>query len=734
MNPLNHISFHRGFQIAGIGGLALLLTAGIAIKEFGQSTPSSKSIASQSILNQLTIRPLSFEINKGQTAPIVNYLSRGNGYMLFFTPQEIVIDFRTAPLTPKDQGKLKNLSTKGSNDVLRIQFVAANSHPTIVATEQLKSKSNYFIGQDPKNWHTNIANYGRVNYKTLYPGIDMTFYGNQNQLEYDIEVAPGADPQLARFHVNGAQTMQMNPQGDLILTTPEGKKLSMHKPVIYQMINGSKHSISGNFKLLANQEIAFNVGPYDRSQTLIIDPVLAMSTYIGGSGGDNAALALAVNDEPLPHIYLTGYTNSTDFPTVGPFQATNKGKGRTAFVLKYDRNANALEYSTYLGGSGGNDEGFAIAVDGVRAAYITGETNSKDFPLQNPFQADNKGAKDFSAFVTKLNPEGNGLVYSTYLGGSGENQEGNGIAVDAFGFAYVTGETTSKDFPLFNPFQSTNKGPKFTAYITKFDTLGDKLIFSTYLGGSGGQDEGNSIKVDNIGAIYVTGETNSKDFPTLNPIQPTPKPAGAAQTGFVTKMMADGSGLIWSTYLGGSGGNDYPNALDLDDLQNVYVAGYTNSSDFPVKDAFQATNNGPNFTGFLTKILAPGNAIAYSTYWGGSGGDDRINALSVDVARKPHICGSTNSHDLPLKGAVQIVNKGAGITTFGGSLTPDGLLNVSTYFGGSGGNDRCFGIGVDGLTNVYAAGLTNSADFPVVNAIQPVKTSTIMAFLINITL
>lgn len=736
MNLLNpDLVFNRRLQIASLTGLAVIIAAG-SLGEWWTSPIAGMSAASakSALVKHLNLMPLSFESNMGQTAKEVSYLSRSNGYILYFTPQEMVLDFRAAP-TKSKHGRLQDLSTKGSNDVLRVQFVGANQHPTIVGDEKLKAKSNYFIGNDPNNWHKNIPNYSRVDYQGIYPGIDMTFYGNQNQLEYDIKVAPAADPNAAQFHFVGAKDISLNTNGSLDLTTPEGKKISMHKPIVYQTINGTKHEVSGKFKLLANKDIGFDIGKYDKSQPLIIDPVLTMSTFIGGSGGDNTALAIAVRDQPLPHVYITGYTNSTDFPTVGPFQSTNKGPGRTAFVLKYDRDANAIEYSTYLGGSGGNDEGFAITTDSVNAAYITGETNSKDFPLQNPFQLTNKGARDFTAFVTKLNPEGDGLVYSTYLGGSGENQEGNGIAVDINGFAYVTGETTSTDFPTKNPFQATNKGPKFTAYLTKLNTLGNGLVYSTYLGGSGGQDEGNAIKVDSSGNVYITGETNSKDFPTLNPIQPTPKPAGAAQTGFVTKINSTGTALVWSTYLGGSGGNDYPTGLDIDDLQAVYITGYTNSSDFPVKNPVQATNNGPNFTGFITKINPEGDALDYSTYIGGSGGNDRFTAMSVDIERKPHVCGYTNSHDFPLKNALQSANLGAGVTTVGLSLNADGgSINNSSYIGGSGGNDRCFGVAMDGLSSVYHTGLTNSADFPILNAIQPAKTSAIMAYLLNVSI
>lgn len=718
--------------LASLGSLLLL---GMGTMGWWSQSKSLPIPSKSTILATFAQLPLRFEANTGQTAKPVSFLSKGNGYVIYFTPEEIVFDYRSTPLKNNHNHKTADITSVTSNDVLRMQFIDANKQPTIVGQEELTGKSNYFIGNDPKKWHRNITNYAKVHYQNLYPGIDMVFYGNNSQLEYDIRVAKGANPSSARFQVKGAKGIKINQQGDLVITTPEDKEVRMLKPVIYQNIQGTKHSVDGGFVLADNKEISFKVGDYDKTQTLVIDPpVLAMSSFLGGSGGDNAALAVTILSAPLPAIYITGYTNSTDFPTVGPFQATNKGTGRTAFVTKYDRATNSLVYSTYLGGSGGNDEGFAIAVDSLSSAYVTGETNSKDFPTKNPFQATNSGAKDFAAFVTKINPEGNDLVYSTYLSGSGENQEGNGIAVDNQGFAYVVGETTSKDFPIKNAFQATNKGPKFTAYITKLNTVGNGLVFSTYLGGSGGQDEINGISIDQDKNIYVTGETNSKDFPTKNPIQPTPKPAGAAQTGFVTKMNASGTDLIYSTYLGGSGGNDYPTSIHVDSLDNVYVVGYTNSSDFPVLNPVQATNNGPNFTAFITKINALGSGLVYSTYLGGSGGNDRLLALEIDVENRPHFCGYTNSIDFPLKNALQTTNKGPDITAMGGSLNADGTLLNSSYLGGSGGNDRCFGVTMDELTNDYFVGLTNSADWPIINAVQPTKTSAIMAFFINVTL
>lgn len=730
--------FSKRSVVALSGALFLGIASIIAIQSH-QSPISIKAPPAVPVIKNV-IMPLLFEKNAGQTSNQVRYLSRSDGYMMFFTSKEIVLDLRKDPANPKELGKFHNLKPTiiPSNDVLRLQFIGANSHPEIVGKDEVTTKTNYFIGNDPKKWQKNVPNFAKVDYKNLYPGIDMVFYGDHQKLEYDIRVSPGADPNMARFAVTGAKDVKLNQNGDLTLTAKEGSKITMQKPIIYQTINGARHPVKGSFVIADKNQIGFKIGAYDKTQTLVIDPKLVnvtFSTYLGGSGGDNASLAVALNHlDQDPQVYMTGYTNSADFPTVGPFQATNNGKGRNAFVSKFSADGSTLIYSTYLGGSGGNDEGFAIAVDSTQNAYITGETNSKDFPTKNPFQATNNGAKDFAAFVTKLNPEGNDLVYSTYLGGSGENQEGNGIAVDIQGFAYVTGETTSTDFPLKNAFQATNKGPKFTAYVTKLNTVGNDLVFSTYLGGSGGQDEGNAIAVDRFQNIYITGETNSKDFPTKDPLQATPKPAGAAQTGFVTKMSANGATLEYSTYLGGSGGNDYPNGIAVDTALNAYVGGYTNSSDFPTVNAVQSTNNGPNFTGFVSKINSIGSALVFSTYLGGSGGNDRVNAVAVTADGRVHVAGFTNSTDFPLKNAVQTTNKGPNITSFATAYNFDGTLFNSTYWGGSGGNDRAYGIALNAVDDAIIVGLTNSADFPLVSPFQSSMTSAIMAFAYHISI
>lgn len=717
----NRILSYRNLSIIGFCSLGALAFMGTNIEKSVSTMP--KLAATHTNTVNLIKLPLMFESNQGQTNENVRFITRTGDFTMYFTPSEMVFDFRTPMAINEAHGKMKQFSHSSyiSNSVIRMQFVDANLHATVTGKELLPAKSNYFIGSDSTKWQTNVSNYAKVNYQNLYNGIDMVFYGKNNQLEYDIRVAPGADPHKAQLQFTGNKKIVIDEKGDLKVYTQENQLLFMHKPVIYQMIDGKKKSVTGQFVLDKHNHIGFSIGQYDKAKELIIDPVLAYSTYLGGSE-DNAGLGIAVDNQLDPSSYVTGYTKSTDFPVVGAYQSVNKGPGRTAFVTKINNEGSAIIYSTYLGGSGGNDEGFAIAVDNVSSAYITGETNSKDFPVKNPFQATNR-AKEFSAFVTKLNPEGNDLVYSTYLGGSGDNQEGNAIAVDHMGFAYITGETTSIDFPVKNAFQSTNKGPKFTAYLTKLNTLGTDLVFSTYIGGSGGQDEGNGIAVDTTDqSICITGETNSKDFPTFNAIQPTPKAAGAGQTGFLTHFTSDGSALHFSTYYGGSGGNDYPTTIDVDSRGDFTFGGYTNSLDFPLKNAFQTTNRGSasgrGFNGFVARINHEGNVVFYSSYLGGSGGDDRVMSLRINKLFVTIVVGWTNSTDFPLLNPVQATNNGPNITGFGTRVNDDGTLRSSSYFGGSGGEDRIMSVAFDDNLSSYSTGLTNSPDLPLRFPIQ----------------
>jgi uncharacterized protein (TIGR03437 family) len=499
----------------------------------------------------------------------------------------------------------------------------------------------------------------------------------------------------------------------------EGSELRLHQPVIYQEINGTRQSVDGSFVIQEENQVGFEVVRYDTSKPLIIDPVLSYSTYLGGSGRD---LTFGIAVDSSGNAYVTGSTQSNNFPTANAFQAAYGGGTYDAFVTKLNASGSALVYSTFLGGSGGDDWALGIAVDSSGNAYVTGSTQSANFPTANAFQAAFRGSAD--AFVTKLNADGSALVYSTFLG---DGSEGYGIDVDSSGNAYVTGRTKSSNFPTANAFQAAIGGGSGTfpgdAFVTKFNAAGSALEYSTYLGGSG-NDQGNSIAVDSSGNAYVTGWTASTSFHTANAIQAAY--GGGASDAFVTKLVPTGSALEYSTYLGGSG-NDGGSGIAVDSSGNAYVAGWTNSTDFHTANAIQAAIGGGGFTdAFVTKLNASGSSW-YSTYLGGRGSDQGWG-IAADSSGNAYVTGYTLSTNFPTVNAFQAAYGGGFSVAFVTELNATGSgLVYSTYLGNNNTNNTRFplgdlepgGIAVDSSGNAYVTGNTNSTNFPTANAFQP---------------
>ena len=519
--------------------------------------------------------PLSFEANQGQTDARVRFLARSGGYNLFLTGDEAVLEMQESEEAPTFSspparvapaglpshllGELADLDIRptsgsaganvaptlrsaraglkpGAMTALRMRLIGANASAPVIGVDELPGRSNYFIGNDPKKWRRNVPNYSKVKYQNVYPGVDLVYYGNQGQLEYDFVVAPGANPRAIVLAVGAVRDPpavsvvsdrrspvgtpalqesahrgalpQITPNGDMVVKT-DGGEVSFQKPVVYQpgIISGQRTPVEGDFVLQANNHIGFKVAPYDHTKPLVIDPVLVYSTYLGGSYSDQGN-GIAVDS--FGYAYVTGYTASADFPTVDPLQATDHAyPNSNVFVSKINPTGSALVYSTFLGGTGfsesgvnSGDIGYGIAVDSSGNAYVTGDTDSLDFPTLNPLQATYGGAGD--AFLAKLDATGSALVYSTYLGGS-YFDHGQGIAVDSSGSAYVTGSTCSTDFPTVNPLQATDKAC-YNTFVTKFNGTGSALVYSTFLGGTRG-DEGYGIAVDSSGNAYVTGLT-----------------------------------------------------------------------------------------------------------------------------------------------------------------------------------------------------------------------------------
>jgi len=602
-----------------------------------------------------------------------------------------------------------------------MQLRGANKQPKASGEQELPGKSNYFIGSDPSKWRRNVPTFAKVRYSEMYPGIDLVYYGQGQQLEYDFVVAPHADATPIRLGFEGSAQPSISADGDLVLQTEEGGgQVRLRKPVAYQLVNGSRQKVGAEFTLSEAHEVSFKLGHYDVEQPLVIDPVLTYSTYLGGNGfGDDIGLAIAVDS--LGNAYVAGMTSSPTFPTANPFQPANAGGDTDAFVAKLNSAGSGLVYSTYLGGLGG-DQAQGIAVDTSGNAYITGYTYSTNFPTANPFQPVLRGGRD--AFVAKLNSTGSGLLYSTYLGGSAEDRS-LGIAIESSGNATIAGFTESSNFPTVNPLQSALGGDG-DAFVTKLNAAGSALLYSTYLGGSFAE-EIRGIALDSFGNATVTGFTNSTNFPTANAIQPA---LAGGSDAFVTRLNASGSSLLYSTYLGGSG-EEKGRGIAVDASGNAYVTGVTNSTNFPTVNAFQSANAGSSDT-FVTKLNAAGSTLVYSTYLGGSGPIDRTEgvddawAIAVDAAGNAYVTGSTTSTNFPTVNPSQpALRQGDGgpdvfITKFNAAGS---ALLYSTYFGGKM-DDFAYGIAVkdtgDG-GSIYVTGLTGSTDFPVVNAMQPTK-------------
>src|SRR5262245_4977105 len=512
--------------------------------------------------------PLSFEANQGQADAQVKFFSRGNGYGLWLTATEAVL---------------------ASQSEVRMRLVGANTSSQIEGLDRLPGQSNYFLSNDPQRWRTHVASYARVRYREVYPGVDLIYYGNRRQLEYDFVVAPYADARAITLAFQGARRMRLDANGDLVLGGA-GAELRQRKPLVYQEVGGVRRIVAGRYLIKSDHKVGFQVAAYDVSRPLVIDPVLVYSTYLGG-GRDDIGVSIAV--DAAGSAYVTGKTLSANFPNVNPAQPALAGPS-DVFVAKLNPAGSALVYTTYLGGSN-SEVGMGIAVDATGSAYVTGLTYSSDFPTRNPAQPARGGGSE--AFLTKLNADGSAPVYSTYLGGDAD-EYGLGVAVDSGGDAYVTGLTSSTNFPTKNPLQPAFGGGNMMgfgsdAFVTKVNATGSALVYSTYLGGSG-DEIGFGIAVDVASNAYVTGLSSSPNFPTVNALQQTR--SGGRIIGadaFVAKLNPGGSALAYSTYLGG-GGDDVGIGVAVDAAGNAYVTGATASSDFPTKDQLQPTyGSGP---------------------------------------------------------------------------------------------------------------------------------------------
>jgi parallel beta-helix repeat protein len=602
-----------------------------------------------------------------------------------------------------------------------MRFVGANRAPHVTGSTQLPGRTNYLLGNDPKHWLSGIPTYARVRYQDVYPGVDVVYYGTRGSLEYDLMIDRGADPSVITMDCQGATKVSIDAQGNLRLMIGGGEVL-LRKPKIYQLTAGSsqgRKNIDGGYVLKAGGHIGLQVGEYNRNQPLIVDPVLSYSTYLGGSGYD-AGTAIAIDSSG--NAYVTGFTRSPNFPVTSGAYQTKCGTSGTcngyfwdAFVTKLSANGQVV-YSTFLGGSG-NDMGKAIAVDDLGAAYVAGQTFSSDFPTTSgAFKRTYGGSGD--AFVAKLNPDGTALQYSAYLGGSAIDNAG-GIAVDVMGNAYVTGQTYSTNFPTASPIQALNGGNQDSdAFVTKINSAGSALVYSTYLGGAS-SDGGEAIAIDPAGNAYITGATKSPDFPLVNAIQASCRGCPGNADAFVAEIGPNGAALLRATYLGGSS-TDHGSAIAVDASGSIYVTGFTYSADFPTTTGAYQTSLGPGGEAvFVSKISSDFSALVYSTYLHGNGLDFG-KTIAVDTGNV-YVGGQTYSTSFPVVNAIQTMCSSSGCFYGTGFLSEfnaagSGLV-FSTYLGGTY-VDQISGTALDSSANPYVTGEAGSSNFPTANPVQ----------------
>jgi sugar lactone lactonase YvrE len=579
------------------------------------------------VARQYVNLPLAFERQTDNGA--ARYVARGQGYRISLTDTGASI--RVQPASGAAAGEIS------------MEFAGGRSKQVLPGRE-LPGKVNYIRGNDPRQWQIGLPTYEQVTYKQVYPGIDVVYRGNQRQLEFDLVLRPGTDVSAARLKFGGARCLWLDADGALLLGTAAGD-LKLGVPGIYQEVDGVRKAIRGRYKLLHRQEVVFQAEEYDRTKPLVIDPTIVYSALLGG--GTNPSYGQAIALDSAGNAYLTGYTNAADFPTTGA-AAMQYQWGNDGFVTKINAAGTALLYSTYIGGATGNDNLKGIAVDASGAAWVTGYTNSVDFPVVNPYQSTlNTTYYPYDAVVFKLSATGT-LLYSTYLG---PGSQGWGITVDSTGNAYVCGNAYA-GFPTTpGAYLTANQGSTDT-FVAKFGASGS-LVYSTYVGGTGG-DYPNGVAVDSSGNAYVTGYTYSTGFTNAPPggVRTT---YNGNQDAFVAKLNAAGSALSYFTFVGGSFSN-VVKAIAVDGSGNAYVAGTTASGDFPTTPgALQSGNGNPGNGlnhGFVAKLNSTGSAFLYATYLGGNRADS-ANAVAIDLAGNAYVAGSTDSDRFPTAAAVE---------------------------------------------------------------------------------
>lgn len=663
--------------------------------------------------------PLRFEAVQGQSDGKVKYLARGAGYALFLSDGEAVMRLERSSGMKRvgALGRGGKISEGGAlaSAVIRMKVVGGDGGAEAKGESELEGKSNYFIGKDAGKWRTGVATYRQVRYQGVYPGVDLVYYGNQEQLEYDFLVGPGGRPEKIEMQIGeegaGRRGLAIGRDGDLVVRV-EGGEVRFHRPVVYETgsaeagseTGADRVAVDGRWVLKGKNRVGFEVGSYDRRKTLVIDPALSYSTYLGGSDVDNG-FNMAI--DASGNAFVVGTTASSNFPTKNPLQ-TYRGNTDT-FVAEINPTGTDLIYSTFLGGKG-TDFVFYMALNSAGNVYVVGRTGSSDYPVTaGSYQTVLRGHTN--GFVTELNSTGSGLVFSTFIGGNGDDQI-NAITLDPSGNIYIAGWTSSTNFPTTpGAFQTTYAGHT-DGFVSKLVSSGSSLVYSTLLGGGNNDNRAFGIARDVSNNAYVVGYTSSKSFPTTSGAFQTTY-GGGGNDAFITEVNPTGSALLYSTYLGGTG-RDYLWADAVDSTGGIYFAGQSASPNYPVTaGAFQATCPGGCISNHavLGKFNALGSVLSYSTFLGGSG-EEEAYALAIDSAGDAYVTGRTSSVDFPTTpGAVQ-PSKSRGFDAFVTQINPAGTALIYSDFLGGNATETGLGIATDNLGNAYVTGRTFSSTFP----------------------
>jgi hypothetical protein len=625
-------------------------------------------------------RPLAFEVNRGQTDACVRYLARTPGGMFFVTPQETVLRL--------------------PDGVVRSRFVGADPDPIVEADRRLGARANYFLGSDPSKWLADVPTFGRVRCRDVYPGIDVVWYGRDGRIEYDLVVAPGADADAVEIAFEGVDRREIDRAGDLVLSVGPHEVIQK-RPVVYQDSERGREVVASRY-VLDGDRVRFALGAFDASRPLVIDPQLAYGTFLGGNGNE---VPRKIVRDALGNSFICGMTTSTDFPVPGAVQATNHGR-YDAFVTKIEPSGNAIVFSTYMGGLE-DDDFWSVALDSTGDLCLAGDSWSSDFPTLNALQANTKGMDE--AIVVKLRGGGSSLAFSTYLG-SEFNDVARAIAVDASDAIYVATDALV-GFPTTpGAFQTTTKG-NGDVNVAKIKPDGSALLYSTFVGGTF-DDRPLGIAVDALGDAFVVGNTNSDDFPKLLAYQPT----RAGFDGFVFGVNSTGSGLLFSTYLGGSG-QDGVGSVAVGPDGHVYVAGVVNGTGLTTTAPLQAP--GGSLDALFAEFTSTGTAVHVGPL--GGAGDDSAQALVVDPAGRVWLAGYTTSTNFPAVGLPRPPIVGSLDVFFVRLDSTHAGLEYATTLGGTF-SDLLSSMAVDVDGTAYGIGQTSSADFPVtVGALQTTK-------------